>query len=136
MITLSNKISPADAEFITELVAQCYPLILSTAKKCGPAEDTEDIIAESSLYLLRYIGLLRDMESSRQQAVYIYKVVQRREDRGRTGTMPRTSGVHVLEKRYNLTKQGYYRVHTDVSVLDDNDIILEGVVLISLVRQY
>lgn len=76
MITLSNKISPADAEFITELVAQCYPLILSTAKKCGPAEDTEDIIAESSLHLLRYIGLLRDMESSRQRTVYIYKVVQ------------------------------------------------------------
>lgn len=48
----------------------------------------------------------------------------------------RTSGVHVLEKRYDLTKRGYYRVHTDVSVLDDNDIILEGVVLISLVRQY
>ena len=76
MIILSNKISPADAEYITGLVERFYPLILSTAKKCGLPEATEDIIAEASLYLLRYIGLLRDMESPRQQAVYIYKVVQ------------------------------------------------------------
>ena len=70
-------ISPSDAEYITGILDEFSRLMLAAATRCGPPGETEDILSDASLYLLRHVDLLRSIKTSRQQqAVYIYKVTQ------------------------------------------------------------
>lgn len=69
-------ISPSDAEYITGILDEFSRLMLAAATRCGPPGETEDILSDASLYLLRHVDLLCTIETSRQQAVYIYKVTQ------------------------------------------------------------
>lgn len=48
-----------------------------------------------------------------------------------------TSGVHILAKTSSALSSGwYYRLQSTITVLDDNELPLEMVVLISAVRRY
>lgn len=70
------SISPSDAEYITGILNEFSRLMLAAATRCGPPGETEDILSDASLYLLRHVAQLRSIKTSRQQAVYIYKVTQ------------------------------------------------------------
>ena len=70
------SISPSDAEYITRILDEFSRLMFAAATRCGPPGETEDILSDACLYLLRHVDLLRSIKTSRQQAVYIYKVTQ------------------------------------------------------------
>ena len=70
------SISPSDAEYITGILDEFSRLMFAAATRCGPPGETEDILSDVCLYLLRHVDLLRSIKTSRQQAVYIYKVTQ------------------------------------------------------------
>ena len=94
--------------------------MVSTARRHGPPGEAEDIVEDACLRLLRYASRLRELEP-RQQAVYLYKLVQHTAC-NHYNMQYRRRDVHEVE---GVTEQGTEGLEKEIERRDVLHLVLE-----------